>query len=256
MSEGNSLKGRVGVITGAAGGIGRAVAHMLHAAGAQVILTDLDQTLANTIASELGDRAQAMMLNVADEQDWKRVLASVVADHEKLDFLVNVAGFYQPNIPFEDMPLDVWQRHFSVNSDGTFLGCKHAIRYMKQTGEGAIVNLGSGMSIKANPIGAAYCASKASVLMTTRCAAAAAGPYGVRVNAVLPGAVDTPMLRGNITDDTSPEAYAQQMASYSALGRIATPDDIARAVMFLVDPANAAITGIYIDVDGGNLVGA
>ena len=155
----------------------------------------------------------------------------------------------------EDMPLDVWKKHFAVNSDGVFLGCKHAILRMKDKG-GTIVNIGSGFSIRANPLASAYCASKAAVLMTTRTAAASAGPYNIRVNAVLPGAVHTPMLMGNLTEDMTEEQFFAELKSFSPLGRLAEPDDVARAVLFLADPTNAVITGSYLTVDGGNMPGA
>jgi NAD(P)-dependent dehydrogenase (short-subunit alcohol dehydrogenase family) len=170
--------------------------------------------------------------------------------------LVNNAGFYRPNIAFEDMPIDLWRKHFAINADGVFLGCKHAIQRMKTRGDGAIVNLGSGLSITANATGAAYCASKAAVLMTTRTAAAAAGPYGIRVNAVLPGAVPTTMLMGNMTEAENEADFLARMRAYSPLGRLATPSDIARAVLFLADPSNPAISGVYLPVDGGNMPGA
>jgi NAD(P)-dependent dehydrogenase (short-subunit alcohol dehydrogenase family) len=168
--------------------------------------------------------------------------------------LVNNADFFQPNVPFADLSLASWRRHFAVNADGSFLGCRQTIRRMAPGG--AVVNIGSGMSITANPTAAAYCGSKAAVLMTTRTAAAAAGPRGIRVNAVLPGPVDAAMLMGNLIDGEEPAAYLEKLTSSSPLGRLATAKDIARATVFLCDPASAAITGVYLPVDGGNMPGA
>lgn len=237
------------LVTGATGGLGRAICRAFAAEGARVIAADLPGAPAAALAAELGGGAAPRVLDVTDEAQWQAAFAA-----HPIDVLVNNAGFFQPNVPFEDMSLDLWRRHFAVNADGVFLGCQHAIRTMPPGG--AVVNIGSGMSIKANPAAAAYCGSKAAVLMTTRTAAAAAGPRGIRVNAVLPGAVDTAMLMGNLLEGEEPGAYLEKMASHSTLGRLAGADDIARATLFLADPASGAITGVYLPVDGGNLLGA
>lgn len=241
------------VVTGGAGAIGAAICEAFAAQGAKVVSADLPATLAAASGSAPGITAHP--LDVTSEESWVALLDHAETAHGPLDILVNNAGIYRPNIPFEDMALSVWKEHLAVNADGVFLGCKHAIQRMKTHG-GAIVNMGSGMSITANPTGAAYCASKAAVLMTTRTAAAAAGRYGIRVNAVLPGAVPTPMLMGNVTADESEQDFLARMETYGCLGRLATPQDIARAVLFLADPANPAITGVFLPVDGGNLPGA
>ena len=246
---------KVVIVTGGAGGLGKAISTAFVSAGARVVVADMDMDAAEAVVSELGENARHGLLDVSDEASWVRLLDQVEGDWGGLNILVNNAGIYAPNIKFEDMPLALWRKHFAVNSDGVFLGCKHGILRMKKKG-GAIVNIGSGMSITANPLGSAYCASKAAVLMTTRTAAASAGPYNIRVNAVLPGPVPTPMLMGNLTEDTTEDQFFERLHSYSPLGRLAQPADIARAVLFLSDPANQAITGSYLAVDGGNMPGA
>lgn len=255
------LAGQVAFVTGGAGGLGRAIGMRLLSAGCAVILADIDGEAAAKAAAELAAehdaghdrRCHAAALDVADEAAWETALDAVVAVHGRLDILVNNAGIYRPNIPFEDISFDLWRQHQSINLDGTFLGCKHAIRRMKGQKSGAIVNVASGMAVKANPNGAAYCASKAGALMTTRCAAGSAGKYGIRVNAVLPGAVDTPMLRGNAREGEDADAYVASMAGYSALGRLAGPADIAEGVFYLVSPAAQAVTGVALPIDGGNI---
>lgn len=241
------------VVTGGRGGIGAAVVSAFVQEGARVVSADLscDDRDGENPSDPIERR-----LDVTDEASWTALLDFVDATLGGLDVLVNNAGIYLPNISFEDMPLDIWRRHFAINSDGTFLGCKHAIARMKGRGGGAIVNMGSGMSITANPQGAAYSASKAAALMTTRTAARAAGRYHIRVNAVLPGAVPTAMLMGNLQDDETQEDFLQRMEGFSPLGRLASPQDIARAVLFLADPANNAISGVHLPVDGGNIPGA
>lgn len=244
------------VITGAGGGIGQAICRAFHSEGARVGIADLPGSAGEAFARSLGDRALFVALDVTQETDWVDALDAVEAAFGSIDVVVNNAGYFQPNIAFEEMPLDVWRRHYAVNVDGTFLGCKHAIRRMMARRRGAIVNIGSGMSIKANPMASAYCGAKAAVLMTTRTAAASAGAYNIRVNAVLPGAVDTAMLMGNLVEGEVPAAYLDRMAQHSVLGRLATPEDIAHGVLMLADPASSAITGVFLPVDGGNLPGA
>lgn len=243
------------VVTGGRGGIGTAIVSAFAQEGANVVSADIscaDETIPGSSAPHVIERR----LDVTRETDWTALFDFVDARLGGLDVLVNNAGIYVPNIAFEDMSLDVWRRHFAINSDGTFLGCKHAILRMKDRRKGAIVNIGSGMSITANADGAAYSASKAAALMTTRTAARAAGRYGIRVNAVLPGAVPTTMLMGNVQDCESEAEFLGRMESFSPLRRLAAPEDIARAVLFLADPVNHAVSGVHLPVDGGNIPGA
>ncbi len=247
--------GKTIVVSGGAGGIGRAIVRAFAAERARVVVADVDQAAALTFCDALGGRVSHGSLDVTNERDWVTLLDRV--DHELggIDVLVNCAGFYAPNISFEEMSIELWRKHFAINADGVFLGCKHGILRMKQRG-GAIVNLGSGMSIKAIPSASAYCASKAAVLMTTRTAAAAAGAYNIRVNAVLPGPVPTAMLWGNLTAGQTEEELTESLGGLSALRRLASADDVANAVLFLAGPASVAITGVFLPVDAGNLVGA
>lgn len=251
MSEQTRFTGKTIVVTGGSGGLGWAIANAFSATGGRVIVGDVAAP-----AQTDNDSISYIPLDVTDENSWISLLDKVDAEYGGLDVLVNNAGFYRPNIPFEEMPLDLWRKHFAINADGAFLGCKHAILRMKGRGEGAVINMGSGLSITANAFGSAYCGSKAAVLMTTRVAAAAAGAYGIRVNAVLPGAVPTSMLMGNMVEGETEEAFLEKMIAYSPLGRLATPEDIARGVLFLADPANVAITGVHLPIDGGNMPGA
>lgn len=241
------------VVTGGSGGLGKAIVDAYVAGGARVISADVANEDGQV---QSGSAVIDRHLDVTREESWVALMDFVDAELGGIDILVNNAGIYRPNIAFEEMPLDVWKQHFAINSDGVFLGCKHAILRMKQKGGGAIVNMGSGMSITANPTGAAYCGSKAAVLMTTRTAARSAGRYGIRINAVLPGAVPTKMLMGNMTAADNEQDFLAAMESYSPLGRLASPEDIAQAVLFLTGPGSKAITGVFIPVDGGNIPGA
>jgi NAD(P)-dependent dehydrogenase (short-subunit alcohol dehydrogenase family) len=191
---------------------------------------------------------------VTSEDSWRRVIDDIVATHGALNGLVNIAGVFTPGIPFEQMSLAQWRYHMDVNLDGTFLGCRFAMQAMAQTGGGAIVNFSSGLAEIMLSDAAAYCVSKAAVLALTRLAAKTGGKHRVRVNAVLPGAIDTPMLWGNLREGQDPQALIDMLVKQHPIGRIGVPGDVARAVAFLCDPVNSFITGALLAVDGGQLV--
>jgi len=247
------FRDKVALVTGAAGGLGSEIARAFVADGAHVIVADIHEDAGAALAAELRGRSEFLKLDVTDESDWLNAIQFAQNLVGGLDILINNAGFFQPNVSFEDMPLDLWRKHFAVNSESVFLGCKHAIRSMKHKKAGSIVNVGSGMAIMPDGLASAYCSSKAAMLMTTRTAALSAGAYGIRVNAVLPGPVNTPMLMGNLVEGQSEDDYLRMLEGFSPLGALATPGDIARAVLFLADPQNTAVTGVYLRVDGGNL---
>lgn len=229
---------RTVLITGAAGGLGRCMVRHFRDAGARVIASDL--------------RAGEGLVphDVTSEADWARVFADAARAGHPVDVLVNNAGWYQPNIELRDMPLETWRRHFAINTDGAFLGVREALRTMHGRG-GVILNICSGAAVTPFPHGGAYCASKAATLMLTRVAAKAGGPQGIRVNAILPGAVPTDMLRANLLPGQDEQQYLAMLASYSPLNRLASPDDVARAAVFLCSEAAAAISGVALPVDAG-----
>jgi NAD(P)-dependent dehydrogenase (short-subunit alcohol dehydrogenase family) len=241
------------LVTGGLGGIGAEVTRHFIAEGARVIVTDRgDEGAAR--AEAFGPAASFMPLDVRSEPDWHRTIETIVARHGKLDGLVNIAGVFTPGIPFEDMTLAQWRQHMDVNLDGSFLGCSIATKAMAKTGGGAIVNFSSGLAHIMLSDAAAYCVSKAAVLALTRLAAKAGGKYRVRVNAVLPGAIDTPMLWGNLREGQDPQALIDMLVEQHPIGRIGQPRDVAQAVAFLCDPANSFVTGALLAVDGGQLV--
>jgi NAD(P)-dependent dehydrogenase (short-subunit alcohol dehydrogenase family) len=202
----------------------------------------------------LGAKAEFMTLDVTSEEGWQKTIDAIVAKYGALNALVNIAGVFTPGIPFEDMTLAQWRYHMNVNLDGSFMGCRLAIRAMAKTGGGAIVNFSSGLAHIMLSDGGAYCVSKAAVLALTRLAAKAGGKYKVRVNAVLPGAIDTPMLWGNLREGQDPQALIDMLVKQHPIGRIGQTTDVAQAVAFLCDPANSFVTGALLAVDGGQLV--
>jgi NAD(P)-dependent dehydrogenase (short-subunit alcohol dehydrogenase family) len=248
-----SFEDRTVLITGGLGGIGGEVAQYFLSRGASVVVTDRREDDGGTITA-LGDKASYARLDVTSESGWTQVVGDVVARHGKLDALVNIAGVFTPGIPFEEMTLAQWRFHMDVNLDGTFLGCRTAMAAMSKTGGGAIVNFSSGLAHIMLSDGGAYCVSKAAVLALTRLAAKAGGKFGVRVNAVLPGAIDTPMLWGNLREGQDPQALIDMLVKQHPIGRIGQTGDVAQAVGFLCDPANSFVTGALLAVDGGQLV--
>jgi len=188
------------------------------------------------------------------EDQWSTVIDDVVKNHGPLKGLLNIAGVFTPGIPFEQMTLAQWRYHMDANLDGSFLGCRFAIEAMSKTGGGSIVNFSSGLAHIMISDGGAYCVSKAAVLALTRLAAKAGGKFGVRVNAVLPGAIDTPMLWGNLREGQDPNELIEMLVKQHPIGRIGQTTDIAQAVAFLLDPSNSFVTGALLAVDGGQLV--
>lgn len=205
---------------------------------------------AHVIATDLRAGAGIVPHDVTCEADWARVFVDAASAGQPIDVLVNNAGWYQPNIELREMSLETWRRHFAINTDGAFLGVREALRAMPGRG-GVILNICSGAAVTPFPLGGAYCASKAATLMLTRVAAKAGGPQRIRVNAILPGAVPTEMLRGNLLAGQDEQQYLAMLASYSPLNRLASPDDVARAAVFLCSGAAAAITGVALPVDAG-----
>jgi NAD(P)-dependent dehydrogenase (short-subunit alcohol dehydrogenase family) len=238
------------LITGGLGGIGLQVARHLMDRGARVVLSDRK----TEAGAALPDGAAYVSLDVTSEQAWEQVIGGVVADYGALGGLINIAGVFTPGIPFEDMTLAQWRYHMDTNLDGSFIGCRLAIKAMAKTGGGSIVNFSSGLAHIMLSDGGAYCVSKAAVLALTRLAAKAGGKYGVRVNAVLPGAIDTPMLWGNLREGQNPQDLIDMLVKQHPIGRIGQTTDIAQAVAFLLDPENSFVTGALLAVDGGQLV--
>lgn len=244
--------GKQVLITGAAGDIGGEVARAFVAKGANVILADLDADKGVALAEQLGD-ARFVQLDVTTEASWAATMADVLTTGP-LYGLVNAAGIFKPGIPFGEMSLDIWRQHFAVNLDGTFLGCRFGIEAMKGSGGGAIVNFSSGLAQIILTDGAPYCVSKAAVLSLTRVAARAGAKHKVRVNAVLPGAIDSEMMWRNVRDDFTKDDLMAMVLPQHPIGRIGLPSDVANAVAFLCDPASEFITAALLPVDGGQLI--
>ena len=239
--------GKVALVTGAASGIGAAVARLLACDGAFVWCADLDPIAAEgVVGSRLS--AKVLRLDVVDNRDWVDAMARVTAESGKLDILVNAAGISKigNSAGVLDVNLDDWQAVFRINVDGTLLGCQHAIRTMQRAG-GVIVNISSTTALAPTHTLAAYGASKAAVLQLTKSLAAACAIDGlpVRCNAVLPGMTDTPM-----TSSMTP-AYKSAWEKQIPLKRFAKPEEIAEVIAFLASDAASYVNGAGYLIDGG-----
>ncbi|MCZ0953534.1 MAG: glucose 1-dehydrogenase, partial [Rhodospirillaceae bacterium] len=240
---------KVSIVTGAASGIGLATAERLVAEGGNVLLTDLNEEAGSEAAQRLGAAAGFRVHDAASEADWESVVADCVSRFGRLDVLVNNAGvaFLAGQLSPEEVTLEEWQRVNAVNAAGVMLGCKHAIRAMKSSGGGAIVNIASIAATVASPLAVPYGASKAAVVQLTKTVAydCARRGYNIRCNAVLPGTIETTLYK------TFSEEQRAANARGVPLGRVGTPEDVAVAVAFLASDEADYITGAQVAVDGG-----
>ncbi len=239
---------RVAIVTGGASGMGAATARRLTAGGARVVIVDLNADLARAVAAEIGG-GQPMVGDVADSAFCDAAVAESVRRHGQLDIAVNAAGVIV-RASGEHTTDEQWSRVMGVNVSGTFFLCRAALRVMKPRGRGAIINFGSIWGDLGSAGVAAYCASKGAVHNLTRALAMDHAADGIRVNAVCPGEVNTPMLQSERPEAVTDQLLAQ-IAATVPMGRLADPDEIARVVCFLASDDASYMTGTMVSVDAG-----
>lgn len=238
--------GKVAVITGGASGIGAATARLLHGEGASLVLGDLDRPAGEALAAELGTRAVFQSCDVSDYAQVEALVARAVADFGGLHVMFNNAGIGS-FAPVDALPLEDWRKVISVDLDGVFFGIRAALPALKASGGGAIVSTSS-ISGMAGDFGfAGYAAAKGAVINLTRSAALDCARDGVRINAVCPGPVDTPIVAGIQAVPGLRSDWEERVP----MGRFADPAEIAEAVAFLASDAASFITGVSLAVDGG-----
>ena len=249
------LDGKRAIVTGAASGIGRATAVLLAREGAAVVAADLDEAgvrdVVASIAAE-GGRAAGVACDVTVEADCRRLVDAALTGFAGLDIIVNCAGIIR-RTSIVDTTEEEWDRVMAVNVKAVFLLGKHAIPEMARGGGGAVVNIGSGWGLKGGPRAAGYCASKGAVVNLTRAMAIDHGPQGIRVNCVCPGDTDTPLLRSEAQQLGEDVTAFLASSAERPLRRLGTPEDTARAVLYLASDAASWVTGTTLVVDGGGL---
>ncbi|MDQ0867492.1 glucose 1-dehydrogenase [Arthrobacter globiformis] len=253
-----TLENKIAIITGAASGMGKAMALGYAREGAHVVIADLNLEGANAVAEEIkqaGGSASAKALNVANPEESKALVEDVVKEHGHLDILVNNAGIGLIKSVQETTPQE-WDRIFNVNVKGLFFLTQAACEPMRKQRSGKIISMASIAGRRGEALVSAYCASKATVISITQSVAMAMAPYGVNVNAMAPGIVDTPYWKevdkqfGEITGKAEGETF-QDAAHGIPLGRTSVADDVVPLAIFLASAGSDYITGQTYNVEGG-----
>ena len=252
-----ALAGKVALVTGAASGIGRASALLFAREGAAVTLFDIDEQGGRSVAAEIveeGGRAQFLPGNVADAADCEAAVQRTLEVFGRLDVLFNNAGIIRRATVLE-ISEEEWDRVMAINVKSVVLLSRQAIPAMIEAGGGSIVNTASGWGLVGGPKAVSYCASKGAVVQLTRAMAIDHGPDNIRVNCLCPGDTDTSMLRQEAAELG---ASAQEFLAEAAdrpLRRVGSPEEIARAALYLASDAASFVTGTALVVDGGGLAG-
>ncbi len=257
------LENKIALITGAARGIGKAVAELFHKEGAYVILSDIKDEEGKTAASSLGNNSEYLSLNVKNENEWIAVSEYLMKKFSGIDILVNnagITGLLETSGPFdaENVDLVSWQEVHKVNLDGVMFGCKYAIKLMKEKRNGSIVNISSRSGLVGIPGAVAYASSKAGVRNHTKSVAlyCAEKNYNIRCNSIHPGAIMTPMWDAMLGEGEQREKNIKSVESGIPMGHFGESLDVAYAALYLASDESKYVTGIELNVDGGILAGS
>lgn len=257
------LSEKIALVTGAARGIGEAIARAFVEEGATVVLSDIADEAGKTLAAEIGASASYRHLDVRSEDDWVRVLDELLETHNRLDVLVNNAGVtgfeggFVPHDP-EHATLEHFRAVHATNLEGVFLGCKHAIRAMRLTGRGSIINIGSRSGVVGIPGAAAYASSKAAVRNHTKSVALYCAEQGlaIRCNVIQPAAILTPMWEPMLGTGPEREERIAAFVADTPLRRFGHPREVAALAVHLASDESAYTTGAEHTIDGGTLAGS
>ena len=249
MPEAFSLQGQIALVTGAGRGIGFSIARGFAQAGATVIINDINAASAEAAARQLRDaglRAEASPFDVTDYEAGKTAVDAIVARHTRIDILMNNAGILIRK-PVETHDMQDWERVISVNLNSLYALARAASAHMKKQGYGRIINTASLMGISSRPGVVSYVAAKHGVVGLTRALAAELGAYGITVNAIGPGYIETEISKATLSDGK----FHKLVVDRTPLGRWASPDELAGPSVFLASPAAGFVSGHVLMVDGG-----
>ena len=253
MAEKRELEGKIAIVTGGNSGIGKAIAELFSKEGAKVMIADLqDSGVASSIVWK-GGTAKFLKTDVRNVEQVKNLVARTIVEFEKIDILCNDAGVEQ-NRSIAETSEEEWDKIIDTNLKGVFLTTKAAFPYLTKSRDGAIVNIASQLAEAALAGRAAYCASKAGVVMLTKVLSLEFSGYGVRVNCVSPGPIQTPMLDRTNDLNADPAEARRALLSKVPLGRTGAAEEIAQAVLYLVSSRSSYVTGHNLVVDGGYTV--
>ncbi|QUG40624.1 3-hydroxybutyrate dehydrogenase [Psychrobacillus sp. INOP01] len=248
-------KQRTVIVTGGAGGLGYAISKKFVSQNDFVFVADLNQEAADKVASEFGENAKGIALDVTDEESVQAVIKSIIDERGSIEVLVNNAGL-QHRAPVDEFPLEKWNLLISVMLTGVFLMTKHVFPFMKEKEFGRIVNISSVHGKMASPEKVAYVAAKHGVIGVTSVTAIEGAPFNITVNSILPGPVRTPLLQRQLDDlmevgQTEKEALAKIMYPKQAMNRLILPEEVASGVVYLSANEASGITGEHLSVSGG-----
>ena len=248
------LAGKVALVTGGASGIGEETCRRMVAEGARVGICDIQRDGGEALASELGEAARYVPLDVTSEAEWQEAIAGVVGAFGRLDVLVNCAGISVPT-PIDELSFEGWRHTMAINADSVFLGCRAGIEAMRRTGGGSIINISSTLGVRGGSRHAAYCASKGAVRLLTKSVAlrCAEEGWGIRCNSVHPGAIETPIMDPFVSEDRDREAVVAAFGAKHPMGRVGRAREVADVILFLASDESSYVTGAEIAVDGGYL---
>ena len=238
------LEGRVALVTGGGSGIGAGCARRLAADAATVVIADFDQSAAERVAAEIGAAASAVPVDVRDPAAVEQLVAGVVSAHGRLDIALNIAGIGGATALPAEYPIDSWRDVVDVNLSGVFYSLRAEVEVMLQGGGGSIINMASIYGLVGMPVNVAYTAAKHGVVGITRAAALAYAAQGIRINAVAPAVIETPLLL------KSPEELSAQIVATHPIGRIGQIHEVAELVAFLASDRSSFCTGGVYPVDG------
>ena len=252
------LEGRGVVVTGATKGLGRETALLMAAEGARVVAVGRDEADGRSLLDEARGLPGSVAFHAGDVRDEETHTGAIARCREegRLDAYVNNAGILGPEGPLHETSLEDWEEVNAVNMRGVFLGCRAAIRTMREDGGGSIVNVGSILSLTADPFLTSYTATKHGVLGLTRALAVDYASAGIRANCVLPGDMETPMILEYFAASDDPEATRKEMEDAYPIKRIARPREVAQAVLFLASDESSFVSGAELLVDGALTVKA